>query len=174
MASKERPFIFDYLREIAWGLKTPVIGGGLAAGSYWAVKDIIPNMPGAQEKMAAAQATRDAYQTELERAYQFTYPNDTNVTRTELGEFEEVALTLDDSFRYSNFEYQNNVYTKLVELYGSPQGELKELYDAQYFSGPELMQQFVLTFGLGAAVIALFATLYLPVAAHDRARWKRW
>lgn len=174
MALQERSFIGKkYLGELLWGSKTPAIAGAVATGAYFAATDWIPNMPGMQEKIAAAQATHDAYQAELLRAYQFTYPNDTNVTKTELSEFEQVALGLDETFRYSNLEYQNHVYDKLVELYGSPQGELRALYEIQEV-GPEALEGIISGVGLGAIIVAAVSAITLPFVANDRARYGRW
>jgi len=159
--------------ETLWALKTPVFAAGAVGGFEFLIRTLTAS-PWAQENVAAAHAVDEAYQTELLRAYQFTYPNDMNVTAKELSEFEQVVFTLDDSFRYSNFKYQDHVYEKMMELYGSPQGDLTTLAEeASQVSAAEMLGG-ALVLGEGvAALIAAISLIGLPFAVKNRRQYGR-
>ena len=76
------------------------------------------------------EAAEAAYRAEGLEAYRHTFPNDPNPTEEEIDEFLSTVRDLDDTFRYSNFNYQNDVYKGMMDRYGSIHGELDELHDA--------------------------------------------
>lgn len=160
-------------RETLWALKSPVIGAGAFFGLRALDKKIFSS-PEVQAELAAARAADEAYKAELLRAYKFTYPEDTDVTDTELEAFRQVVMGLDDTFRYSNFDYQNHVYQKMVELYGSPHGDLQVLYEASVTATTHEGLGALFVLGEGAAIVlAVISAIGLPFAVADRTYWTR-
>lgn len=109
----------NFIRE---AIVPVAVTGAIGAGTVFSLKKAR-----AVYEASGAPAAKAAYEAELLRAYQHAYPNDSHVMIDELQSFERTVGGLDETYRYSNFELQNDVYKSQVELYGSPQGTLLEL-----------------------------------------------
>lgn len=178
MAENKRSFAADFGRQALWSAKTPVIAAGGVFGFLFGAKSL-NQIPWIAQDLAEGRAADAAYWAEVRRAYAFTYPEDKEVTQSELTEFAETANGIDTTFRASNFEYQNHIYEKLMELYGSPQGELEKLRLADDSLNLGELIEFLLVVGAtGSAVVAAWGVVtFLPFALGRAAwarKWERW
>lgn len=159
-------------KELVWGAKTPVIAAGVTYGLLKG-REYAKEVPWIAADLAEGKAAKVAFQNELLKAYKFTYPDDNNVTPGELTEFWQTARNIDETFRSSNFEYQNHIYEKLMELYGSPHGALEEahLADVATNAGELIEGLFGISIVAGGITALLSAALLIPVASN-RANWR--
>lgn len=171
---KENSYWFELAKQGAWAAKTPIASGAVAAAAFWKIGSLYKE-PWVIKQLAEAKAADEAYKAELLKAYKFTYPEDTNVTRQELSQFEYTARNIDQTFRESNFDYQNHVYDSLMKLYGSQQGTLEEAFQAAHTMN--LAEQAIVSLGfvgVAAGAVLAISTICLPFKAHSMARYGYW
>jgi hypothetical protein len=164
----ENSFAYEYTRQLGWAAIKPVSFWSLTAGALLGTRELAKS-PWMIKQFEAAKAADEAYQAELLRAYKFTYPEDTDITQVELAEFGQTARGIVDTFRESNFDYQNHIYKKLMDLYGSPQGALEETYIATGMNLGEFVFGATILGGGIAAAVALVSTVTMPFKAWNRA-----
>lgn len=129
----------NFVRDVGPSILKTAAWGVPAFGAYKWVENMLG--PSYQEKVKALEEERLI-------AYKHIFPNDLNPTDFELDNFVQTVDKLDTTFGGGNFEYQNDVYKGMVDLYGSAQGPIGELYDS------------LQTTELGAVFVGLFGVVF--------------